>query len=107
MAARRYISFIFVGLIAFIALSIVGWFYSCQGRMQECYASFRAARDNVDLATRDRQRAIYAGFGASGSAVAFPMPLGDGTSGILLMDRSTGKPSGLNPTPDALVLRRR
>ncbi|MCZ8036335.1 MAG: hypothetical protein O9288_16445 [Novosphingobium sp.] len=97
MATRRYVSIILAALAGVAALLIFSWFSSCQGRMQACYASFREASSDTDPAQQERQRAIYGGFGASQSMVAFPMPLGDGTNGIVLIDRSNGKPSLIAP----------
>lgn len=97
MATLRYVSIVVAALIGAAVLAVFGWFSSCQGRMQECYASFRATADTADLAMRERQRAIYAGFAASDSTVAFPMPLADGRLGILMIDRSTGRPSLVSP----------
>lgn len=97
MATLRYVSIVVAALIGVAALAVFGWFSSCQGRMQECYASFRGAADNTDLIMRERQRAIYAGFAASHSTVAFPMPLTDGRLGIVMINRSTGLPSLVAP----------
>ena len=67
--------------------AFVWWFSSCQGHMQQCYASFRGATSGVDSLTQARQRSIHGGFTASLSTVAFQIPLGDETEGIVVLDR--------------------
>jgi dipeptidyl aminopeptidase/acylaminoacyl peptidase len=67
--------------------TFVWWFSSCQGHMQQCYASFRGATSGVDRLTQERQRSIHGGFTASLSTVAFQIPLGDETEGIVVLDR--------------------
>jgi hypothetical protein len=64
-------------------------FNSCLGQMQECYASYRSLTSGVDRITQERQRSIHGGFTASPTFVAFQIPLGDGTDGIILVSRNS------------------
>jgi dipeptidyl aminopeptidase/acylaminoacyl peptidase len=81
---------VLVLLLVFVGGSVIAfvwWFSSCQGRMRQCYASFRETTNGADRLTQARQRSIYGGFTASLSTVAFQVPLGDGTEGIVVVDR--------------------
>ncbi len=80
-----------LALVALVtgASAIYAWshFRSCEGRLQACYASYRDAVSGTDRITAQRRNAIYGGFTASTSLVAFQIPLGDGTDGIIVIDR--------------------
>lgn len=82
-----------LALVALItgASVIYGWshFRSCEGHLQACYASYRDAVSGIDRITAQRRKAIYGGFTASTSLVAFQIPLGDDTDGIIVVDRSS------------------
>lgn len=77
---------VFFLLIAVAAVAYIGfYFHSCLGQMQACYTSFRSARSGVDRGTQERFQSIYAGFAASEKFVAFPVPVGNGANGIMLV----------------------
>lgn len=79
-------------LIATATAAYTGYyFHSCLGRMSECYASFRSARSGVDRSTQERLQSIHAGFTASEERVAFPVPLGEGANGIILIAPETDR----------------
>lgn len=80
----------FLVVVGGTVTTAVWWFSSCQGHMQQCYASFRNATSGVDRLTQARQRSIHGGFTASPSMVAFQIPLGDETDGIVVLDRVGG-----------------
>lgn len=88
----RVLKFLSVSFALFVVafVAYVGfYFHSCLGRMQACYASFRSATSGVDRASQERFRAIYAGFTASEKSVAFPVPLENGSNGIILVSPDT------------------
>lgn len=83
--------------LVFFALIVAGgvaytafYFHSCLGRMQACYASFRSATSGVDRAKQERFASIHAGFTASENLVAFPVPLENGSYGIILVSPENG-----------------
>lgn len=85
MRVLKFALLFVVVIAAAVSAYIVFYFYSCSGRMQACYASFRSATSGVDRATQQRFQSIYAGFAASETSVAFPVPLGNGTNGLILV----------------------
>jgi hypothetical protein len=91
MRALKFILVFFLLIVAAAVASISFYFPSCLGQMQACYASFQAATSGVDRATQKRLRSIHAGFAASEKAVAFPVPLGNGINGIILISPETNR----------------
>jgi hypothetical protein len=90
----KKLKYVFVSIIVLLLVVVGGsvsafvwWFSSCQGHMQQCYASFRGATSGAGRLTQARQRSIHGGFTAALSTVAFQIPLGDETEGIVVLDR--------------------
>lgn len=78
--------------IGVVVVGVGGWFYSCQGRMSDCYASYRSFTRGVDNMSQRRLNLMHAGFTASTSSVAFPIPLAGNGDGILVMDHDKDRP---------------
>ncbi len=98
MRALKF-ALVFFALVVAAGIAYTGfYFHSCLGRMQACYASFRSATSGVDRATQERFQSIHAGFTASEKSVAFPVPLGNGASGLILVSPETDQASLISTT---------
>jgi hypothetical protein len=91
MRALKF-AIVFFMLIVAAGVAYTGfYFHSCLGRMQACYASFRSATSGADCTTQERLQSIHAGLTASEKLVAFPVPLGNGSNGIILVSAGTDR----------------
>ncbi|MEH2513592.1 hypothetical protein V1291_004946 [Nitrobacteraceae bacterium AZCC 1564] len=92
MKLLKYAALSIVIVIGALVVVVGGWFYSCQGRMRDCYASYRSFTRGADTMSQRRLNSMHGGFTASASSVAFPIPLAGNGDGILVMDHDKDRP---------------
>lgn len=86
MKLLKYAVLFVVVATGVFVVAVGAWFYSCQGRMRDCYASYRLLTSAIPSMTQRRLHSMHGGFTASASSVAFPIPLEGNGDGIVVID---------------------